>query len=52
MTKVGEVIGPSLSGPVQADTDVVSALKLAARLTETAGRAPLAEALRALLSAA
>ena len=45
-------LGPSLSGPVQADTDVVSALKLAARLTETAGRAPLAEALRALLSAA
>jgi hypothetical protein len=45
-------LGPSLSGPVQADADVVSALKLAARLTETAGRAPLAEALRALLSAA
>ena len=47
-----ERLGPTLSGPVQADADVINALKLAARLAESAGRAPVAEALRALLRAA
>ena len=49
---VCERLGPTLSGPVQADVDVINALQLAARLTEAAGRAPLAAALRALLTAA
>ena len=49
---VCERLGPTLSGPVQADADVISALKLAARLAESAGRLPLAQSLRALLVAA
>jgi tetratricopeptide (TPR) repeat protein len=45
-------LSAALSGPVQADADVVNALKLAARLAESAGRIPVAESLRGLLGAA
>lgn len=46
---VCERLGPTLSGPVQADADVLHALQLAARAAEAAGRGPLAQSLRALL---